>query len=734
MNLDPRSLQALCWPRAQLDMALRALARHTGLDIHSGKEQDRGSAAASQAPPPAGGGCEHEIERWLSASAQAQDLQLEAVSCTYGELHQLLAGAAPALLRLSFDGEDYYLALCAGGRRQLRLLPPSLVPTKVPTLAVAAQLSEALEASLRQPIAQLLDRAGVRGRRRARATRALLRERLGGQPLNRCWLLRQPASRPLWQQLRRHGVHRRFAGLLACHASGTALFLLSWWVIGRAVLSGHIDSGWLAAWVLLMVSQSPLALLTTRLQGGIAIDTGSLLKQRLLASALDMAPGTVRQLGSGQILSRVYDAENIETHALQGGFLMVLGAVELCMALPVLALGAAGPLHVLILPLFLLPAFFLCRQQYRRRQQWAGQRLSLTHRLIEKMLGHRTRLAQQPPGEWHRGEDRELDSYLESSRAVDRSMARLLALLPRGWLLLGIAALAPAFIGTGSVTDGAAGSALLAVSLGGVMLGYRAIHKGLHGFTGALNALVAWRKVRALLQRPTSDRGRLPAGTTSTENTENTEKKESNAAAQPLCYLQDLRFSYPGHNQPVLAGCSLSIHRGERLLLQGASGSGKSTLANLLTGIQQPGNGLLLLQGYDRASLGPEQWRQRVASAPQFHENHVIAESFLFNLLMGDQWPPTRDGLRRAYTICDELGLTPLLQKMPAGMLQTVGEMGWQLSHGEKSRLFIARALLQNAELVVLDESFAALDPENLRKAVACVQKHASTLLVIAHP
>jgi ATP-binding cassette, subfamily B, bacterial len=63
-----------------------------------------------------------------------------------------------------------------------------------------------------------------------------------------------------------------------------------------------------------------------------------------------------------------------------------------------------------------------------------------------------------------------------------------------------------------------------------------------------------------------------------------------------------------------------------------------------------------------------------------------------------------------------------------------VGETGWQLSHGEKSRLYIARALLQNAELTVLDESFAALDPENLQRALRCVLDHAPTLLVIAHP
>ena len=71
---------------------------------------------------------------------------------------------------------------------------------------------------------------------------------------------------------------------------------------------------------------------------------------------------------------------------------------------------------------------------------------------------------------------------------------------------------------------------------------------------------------------------------------------------------------------------------------------------------------------------------------------------------------------------------------MPSGLQQVVGETGWQLSHGERSRLYIARALLQNAELVVLDESFAALDPETLRRALRCVLERAKTLLIVAHP
>jgi ATP-binding cassette subfamily B protein len=90
--------------------------------------------------------------------------------------------------------------------------------------------------------------------------------------------------------------------------------------------------------------------------------------------------------------------------------------------------------------------------------------------------------------------------------------------------------------------------------------------------------------------------------------------------------------------------------------------------------------------------------------------------------------------MREADIICRELGLGEVIDRMPSGYQQMLGENGWQLSHGERSRLFIARTLLQNADLVILDESFGALDPENLQRAMNSVLKRAPTLMVIAHP
>ena len=101
---------------------------------------------------------------------------------------------------------------------------------------------------------------------------------------------------------------------------------------------------------------------------------------------------------------------------------------------------------------------------------------------------------------------------------------------------------------------------------------------------------------------------------------------------------------------------------------------------------------------------------------------------------MGRHWPPSPADLQEAEALCRALNLGPLLDHMPAGLWQIVGETGWRLSHGERSRLYIARALLQGAAVLILDESFAALDPKTLHRVQQCVLEHAPTLMVIAHP
>ena len=83
--------------------------------------------------------------------------------------------------------------------------------------------------------------------------------------------------------------------------------------------------------------------------------------------------------------------------------------------------------------------------------------------------------------------------------------------------------------------------------------------------------------------------------------------------------------------------------------------------------------------------------------------------------------------------MCRELGLGDLLDRMPSKLNQTVGETGWQLSQGERTRVYLARAVLQRSEVLVLDESFSALDPESVDRVIRCVQRRTPTVLAIAH-
>ena len=93
----------------------------------------------------------------------------------------------------------------------------------------------------------------------------------------------------------------------------------------------------------------------------------------------------------------------------------------------------------------------------------------------------------------------------------------------------------------------------------------------------------------------------------------------------------------------------------------------------------------------------------------------------------------TAPGRSEAEHLCRQLGLGDLLDRMPSGLFQMVGETGWQLSHGERSRVFIARTLMQEHDVTILDESFGGLDGESVLGSAEVLLKRAPTVAVIGH-
>jgi len=695
------------WPAAQLDAGITTLARASGLAGR--KEGQEGERHASIPVEPG-------LDDWMEATAARLGLETEAAEFSVASLETQLSFAGPAILRVPHHGELRFLLLLGGSKGKLRILTPESGVKELPAAGLCHELRAGVERPHQEVAGRLLRVSGVKDRHRSRAMEAIVRERTRGERIAGCWLLRATPGAGLWGQARGARLPHRLLALASTHAAQYILWILSWWMIGKGALQGRLDQGWLTAWALLLATMIPLHLLTLWLQGRVAISAGGLLKKRLLYGGLRLNPDEIRLRSAGQLLGCVIEAELVESLALGGGFLALVAGLELIMAGAVLAAGAGGPWHAVLLAGWLLVTLLVAWSYLRRRERWTQERLEMTHELVERMNGHRTRLAQEPPERWHETEDEALDRYAALSKEMDGAAAGLLAASPRGWMLAGLAALAPAFI-SGAATPGA-----LAVGLGGVLLAYRALKQLAEGSAQIAGAWIAWQRVAPLSDAAASGQTGGPQSFL-----------RADTEVSSLVEAYDLTFRYPGRAEPVLRGCSVKITKGERFLLEGGSGSGKSTLASLLTGLRAPESGLLLLGGLDRHTIGETRWRRSVASAPQFHENHVLTGTLWFNLTLGAPDTAMQD-FGEAEAICRELGLGDLLDRMPAGLLQMVGETGWQLSHGEKSRLFIARTLLQRAPLVVLDESFAALDPENLRQAMDCVKKRAGALLVIAHP
>ncbi len=714
--MSPADLAALCWPATHAGEALQALARAAGIASPEASSGRPGVSLPGTQPHA------EALGPWLHGAAAQQGLEAESLSTRIADIDTLLLHAGPALWRLpTEDGGGVLLILPRQGSG-VRLLGPDGHTHRLPVQALRQAMLARIEAPFVPLVQTLLDRAAIPPRRQARVRAAMMREHVGEHPLGEAWLLRLPPTAPFITQLKTNGAWGQLRGMLALFTTLYALELLGWGLIGRATLEGHPDTGWWLAWALLMLTLIPMRLLGQWLDASLATGFGRVLKARLMAGALNSDLGTLKQQGSGSLLALVMESQALESLAAQGGFSAMIAVLELMYAAVVLMAGAGGLGHVALLASWMALGLLLMRRFHLRLAGWTASRLGMTRRWVEQLVGHRSRLVQAHGQRHHRADDEALHAYATQSQALDDSLLPVLTLLPRGWLLIGLLGLAPALMRAPGHSPDATG---LALSLGGLMLAYRALGGWSMACASLSRAWIAWQAVKPLCLAPTTAQA-VPAPTLSAH-------ASLGDIAHPLLQVSQLASRHAGANQAVFQGVDLRVHAGDRLLLEGASGSGKSTLAAILTGLREADAGLVQFKGWDRHTLGT-QWRRWVTQAPQFHDNHIFSASLAFNLLMGRQWPPSPDDLGEAQAVCEELGLADLLERMPAGLMQHVGETGWRLSHGEASRVHLARALLQGAPITILDECFAALDPSTLKQAMRCAWQRSEALLVVAHP
>ena len=192
--------------------------------------------------------------------------------------------------------------------------------------------------------------------------------------------------------------------------------------------------------------------------------------------------------------------------------------------------------------------------------------------------------------------------------------------------------------------------------------------------------------------------------------------------------LQNIRFSYDGETD-VLKDISLAIPQGQTVAFVGPSGGGKTTLANLIPRFFDPKSGSVRIGGVNVKDIPKEELMNTVSFV--FQNSRLIKATVLENIRMGNPDASREEVLDALHNAqCDDI-----LEKLPHGADTVIGTKGVYLSGGEQQRIAIARAMLKNAPVIILDEATAFADPDNETRVQAAFSKLAEgkTVIMIAH-
>ena len=199
------------------------------------------------------------------------------------------------------------------------------------------------------------------------------------------------------------------------------------------------------------------------------------------------------------------------------------------------------------------------------------------------------------------------------------------------------------------------------------------------------------------------------------------------AENQPLVRFENITFSYPASHQAALNALSFEVNKGEKVAILGKTGSGKSTIFQLLNRHYDPTSGQILLANCNVADYPEATLRSHLVTLSQ--RVHIFSQTLRDNLLMGN--PHATD--EQLKLVLEQVELAYLLQEQDLNLW--LGEGGRPLSGGEQRRLGLARVLLSNAELVLLDEPTEGLDRETEQQILTLIFTHCQTrtLLMITH-
>ena len=435
----------------------------------------------------------------------------------------------------------------------------------------------------------------------------------------------------------------------------------------------------------------------------------------LFASLVPLIPGAVPDLRSGDLAQHLKgDVDRLELVFLRlvtplvvalvvaGGSVAVLAALSPYMGL---AAGAAFVVVGFGLP---MATAFLAR---RHGATVTAASARLREQLSDDVGGLGTLLV---TGAWlHHRQERlaEMANLLDAEGKLVRISAfgTLAARSAGDWAMIAVLTL-----GLPLVQGGAMSGSQLALAVFLSLASFEVFGPIPAAFTGLVQTLASARRLFSLMDRkPVVSDPPQPAPMPSSFHLS----------------LRGVSFTWPGAEAPALAHLDLELPQGQRLLLTGPSGAGKSTLLSLLLRFHNADHGTISIGGTDVRHMRLDDVRRCFSVVPQ--KPHIFAATIAENLRVAAPMA-NADDMWRALQLA---GLEDLVRTLPSGLESFVGAGATKLSGGEMRRLAVARALLNPAPILILDEPFEGLDTINQYDLLQTIQEHRGdrTIILVSH-
>ncbi len=193
--------------------------------------------------------------------------------------------------------------------------------------------------------------------------------------------------------------------------------------------------------------------------------------------------------------------------------------------------------------------------------------------------------------------------------------------------------------------------------------------------------------------------------------------------------LKDVTFRYKDASRDAVAGVSLKINAGEHVAFVGPSGSGKTTICELIARFFDPAAGSISIGGIDIKHVPESKLMKHISFV--FQDSRLLKTSILENVRLAKPWVSEE----KVMEALEKAQCSDIIEKLPKGVHTVIGEKGTYLSGGEQQRIAIARAILKDAPILILDEATAFADPDNEAKVQKAFEEmsEGKTVLMIAH-